>query len=184
MNTAKKMKSMGSEEVERLLFKKIAPVVIGPQGRFHLIDRHHQTRAYLEIQGRTIPVKIKQNWAQESLPNFYRKMTEHHYLYLKDIDGSSIRPEELPYDLRSLRDDPFRSLAGDVEDGGYFDKKKEEAYFIEFTWALFFRQHLRDAHLSTDSGYAAALKRAIQLACSQIANHLPGWTGCPSGPFR
>ena len=69
-----------------------------------------------------------------------------------------------------MGDDPYRSLAGDVQRKGGF--AKDTAPYSEFLWANYFREKVPRAMLTKDSGRAT--KGAIKLAHSQYARYLPG----------
>lgn len=83
----------------------------------------------------------------------------------------------MPSSLRALRDDPYRSLAGEVRDLGGF--AKSDAPYLEFLWTNYFRTNVRSDWVH--SHYRKALKRALRLALSAKTRHLPGWVGKRGG---
>ena len=105
-------------------------------------------------------------------------MIDHHYVYLKDQYGNPIKVDRLPRSIAEMTDDPYRSLSGSVRDQGGFIKA-EGAYFIEFDWALYFRQNLKDIDLVSNHGYKDAVKRATKLAHSSASSEMPGFTPVP-----
>ena len=81
--------------------------------------------------------------------------------------------KDVPKTVADLKDDPFRSLAGELRRAGGY--AKDTTPFSEFLWADFLRQRIK--RKSIDKDYAAALKRAVRLAKSDDAAFLPGWCG-------
>ena len=72
-----------------------------------------------------------------------------------------------------LVDDPFRSLAGELRRAGGF--AKDTTPFSEFLWADFLRRRVKRKVVESD--FNRALERALELAKSDEATHLPGWCG-------
>jgi len=72
-----------------------------------------------------------------------------------------------------LKDDPFRSLAGELRRAGGF--AKDTTPFSEFLWADFFRRKIKRKAVEAD--FSVAMKRALLLARSEEAEYLPGWCG-------
>jgi hypothetical protein len=72
-----------------------------------------------------------------------------------------------------MKDDPYRSLAGELRRAGGF--AKEVTPFSEFLWADFLRNRVKPNVLARD--FANALIEAMALAKSSDANYLPGWCG-------
>jgi hypothetical protein len=81
--------------------------------------------------------------------------------------------DEIPTSIARLIDDPYRSLAGNLRHvGGY---AKDTTPFSEFLWADFLRSRIKRKAIEKD--FAAALKKALNMAKSDDANYLPGWCG-------
>jgi hypothetical protein len=79
----------------------------------------------------------------------------------------------MPRRLTQLEDDPYRSLAGLVRGAGGF--AKDQAPFVEFLWADFFRPRVA-ARLITKEPRRAT-RDGLRLAKSNEARYLPGWSG-------
>jgi hypothetical protein len=75
-----------------------------------------------------------------------------------------------------LKDDPFRSLAGELRRVGGF--AKDTTPFSEFLWADFLRRRL--ARKSVEDNFGKAMEKALALAKSKEAVYLPGWCGAAS----
>ena len=72
-----------------------------------------------------------------------------------------------------MKDDPFRSLAGELRRAGGY--AKDTTPFSEFLWADFLRRNL--SRKSVEADFNAALEKALALAKSHDAIYLPGWCG-------
>ena len=79
----------------------------------------------------------------------------------------------MPQRLSQLKDDPYRSLAGLVRIAGGF--AKDQAPFVEFLWADFFRPLVAERLIKKDP--RRAVREATRLARSHAARYLPGWSG-------
>ena len=75
--------------------------------------------------------------------------------------------------MADLKDDPFRSLAGELRRAGGF--AKDTTPFSEFLWADFLRRRVK--RKTVESHFAAAMEHALALAKSHDAVYLPGWCG-------
>ena len=98
-----------------------------------------------------------------------------HWAWLKDEKGGALTPQQLPAHIGELPDYPYRTVAGLLQDAGYFDKR-EQVYFVEFAWASWLGQQMD--WLPVDSANLAdRLYQAKRLACSSKAADLPGYPG-------
>ena len=171
---AAELRKKSTADQAKYLVKKAAPVVLGPGKGLHLLDRHHLSRSALEIGFQEMPVEIQQDWSHLAPSEFWKKMTQSQWVYLKDAKGQAITVADLPKLITQMTDDPYRSLAGAVQDADGFDKPTG-VYFIEFQWALFFRKHLPNVDLATDSGFNSAVQTALKIAHSDLARDMPGY---------
>jgi hypothetical protein len=70
-----------------------------------------------------------------------------------------------------MKDDPYRSLAGELRNiGGY---AKDSTPFSEFVWADFLRRRIKPKQVRKD--FSRALGAALEFAKSDDASYLPGW---------
>jgi hypothetical protein len=90
-----------------------------------------------------------------------------------DTEGKRRGYKDIPKSVRHLKDDPFRSLAGELRRRGGFSK--DTTPFSEFLWADFLRRRLKREFVK--KYFERALKDALRLAKSKDANFLPGWCG-------
>lgn len=155
------------------LGRHMIPVVIGPKHRPWLVDHHHLALA-LHLEGQEeVLASVIANLSHLGRDEFLTVMDNRSWLHPFDAMGVRQDYAELPRRLSKLKDDPYRSLAGVVlREGGY---AKSQAPFAEFLWADFFRHRIDAKLLSHDFDRAA--RKALDLARSKQANHLPGWAG-------
>ena len=75
--------------------------------------------------------------------------------------------------MADLKDDPFRSLAGELRRVGGF--AKDTTPFSEFLWGDFLRRKM--SRESVEDNFAKATEKALVFARSKDAIYLPGWCG-------
>jgi hypothetical protein len=111
------------------------------------------------------------SWLAPAL--FWRTMEFRAWSHPYDHRGRRREYRDMPARLADLKDDPYRSLAGMVRDAGGF--AKNEAPFVEFLWADYFRPHIEPNLISKDP--RRATRMAVKLARGKLARYLPGWSG-------
>lgn len=164
---------MSAKQLDKLMKKKEIPVVIAPDGGYWLVDRHHLTKALWQ-QGVT-EARVKVIGRLQDKDNFWSQMQNNHWAWLKDEKGQPLTPEQLPTSIDKLSDYPYRTLAGLLQDAGYFRKDKQ-VYFVEFAWASWLGKQMQ--WMPVDSAnLAARLQQAKRLACGSDAKDLPGYPG-------
>lgn len=167
-----KLMGLSGHKVEQFLLDHPVPVVLGPEKAIFIIDHHHLVRASWEHGLLAVKTEVKSDLSHLKSDGFWASMKKQNWVYLRDqFGGGPHEPLFLPHDIRSLADDPFRSLAWELrEAGGY---QKVETPFAEFKWAEYLRQHFSE-HPAL-MGFHNALKKAIDLAKKSEASHLPGF---------
>jgi hypothetical protein len=80
---------------------------------------------------------------------------------------------DIPKTVADLKDDPFRSLAGELRRVGGF--AKDTTPFSEFLWADFLRRNI--SRKSVEANFGKAIEKALALAKGKEAVYLPGWCG-------
>lgn len=137
------------------------------------MDRHHLTKALWQSGVKQVRVKVIARLQDKE--NFWSQMQCNHWAWLKDEKGGALTPQQLPAHIGELPDYPYRTVAGLLQDAGYFDKR-EQVYFVEFAWASWLGQQMD--WLPVDSANLAdRLYQAKRLACSSKAADLPGYPG-------
>lgn len=156
-------------EVERHVF----PAVIGPGHDYFIVDHHHLGIALLDEGIEEIFVSVLDDLSWLKLPVFWRTMEFRSWSHPYDNRGKRRDYGDIPQRLTQLKDDPYRSLAGLVRGAGGF--AKDQAPFVEFLWADYFRPHIGPRIIKTDP--RRATREGLRLAQSNQARYLPGWSG-------
>ena len=164
---------MSAKQLDKLMKKKEIPVVIAPDGGYWLVDRHHLTKALWQQGVKDARVKVIGRLQDKA--NFWSQMQNNHWAWLKDEKGQPLTPEQLPTRIDQLPDYPYRTLAGLLQDAGYFRQDKQ-VYFVEFAWASWLGKQMQWMPVD-NSNLAARLQQAKRLACGSDASDLPGYPG-------
>lgn len=150
------------------------PVVRGPNGALFITDHHHLARALADLNISTTFCSVKADYSNLDASSFWAKMADQKWVYLYDENGSGPQDvSKLPATVMELKDDPYRSLAGAVEDAGGFTHV--DTPFAQFRWANFFRSRVSEHKIASD--FADAVKDATALAKMRDACSLPGYNG-------
>lgn len=149
------------------------PVVVGPEKRLFAIDHHHLLRALDEEGDSTVLPDVRANLSHLEPDLFWKLMDKRNWLHPYDEHGKRCGFEDIPEHVGKLRDDPYRSLSGELRRRGGF--AKSEIPFVEFLWADYLRSKIAAHQLKDDM--KQAVTQALMLAHNSDADHLPGWCG-------
>jgi hypothetical protein len=155
------------------LGRHMIPAIIGPKDRYYPVDHHHLARALYDEGVKDILVNVIGDLRAIHRHSFWIFLDHHGWCHPYDDKGTRCDFDSISASLADLRDDPFRSLAGEVRRSGGF--AKESTPFVEFVWADFLRRRMKRKEV--DSDFPAALARAVKLAKSRNADYMPGWCG-------
>ena len=158
---------------DEFLGKHMIPVIHGPKDRLYVIDHHHLARALLDEKQTQVYTATVADLRALDRDTFWVVLDNRGWCHPYDQHGVRRTFDDIPSSIAGLRDDPYRSLAGELRRIGGFSK--ETVPFSEFLWADFFRRRLKRKTIESD--FAAAIERAMRLAKSPEANYLPGWCG-------
>ncbi|WP_429153175.1 ParB-like protein [Aeromonas veronii] len=164
---------MSAKQLDKFMKKKEIPVVIAPDSSYWLVDRHHLTKALWQQGVKDARVKVIGRLQDKA--NFWSQMQNNHWAWLKDEKGQPLTPEQLPTRIDKLPDYPYRTLAGLLQNAGYFRKDKR-VYFVEFAWASWLGKQMQWVPVDS-ANLAARLQQAKRLACGSDAKELPGYPG-------
>ncbi|MBS1963955.1 MAG: hypothetical protein JST04_17215 [Bdellovibrionales bacterium] len=168
---------MSKDELKKALKRDPVPVIAAPDGNFYMIDHHHQTLAAYEVGREDVYFVLEGDHSKMSdMDQFWKLMKAKKWVREFDEMGKPIViPDGLPKSILKMKDDPFRSLAWYVrKNGGY---RKTSVEFAEFVWADFFRTRIDLG--KGDKGFKKAVKEATDLAHTDAAKNLPGWSRKP-----
>ena len=169
--------AMGKKKRRTAMKEVLFPAVIGPKKAHYILDHHHSAVALVNEHAQEVQVGVVKDLSALSTTDFWIYLDHLSWVHPYDRRGKRRVLKEMPSSLRTLRDDPYRSLAGEVRDLGGF--AKSDAPFLEFLWTDYFRANVRADWVK--SHYRKALKRALRLAFSPKTRFLPGWVGERSG---
>jgi hypothetical protein len=155
------------------LGRHMIPVVRGPGDRAYILDHHHLCRALLEERVKEILVDVVQDLRSLKRREFWTYLDNRAWCHPYDAAGERRSFADIPTVVSDLRDDPYRSLAGELRRAGGF--AKEITPFSEFIWADYLRRRINAKLVGED--FPAALTKALKLAKAQAAGYLPGWCG-------
>ena len=150
------------------------PAVMGPNKVLFCIDHHHMGRALHEAGVKDTVCNVLQDMSfHTSMEEFWNDMNAKHFVYPYDEEGKGPYPySALPQHVKDLKNDPYRSLAGELRVAGGYHKTSEP--FEEFLWADYLRPKI-PIDLITKDDISSAVNQAISLAHLPIASKLPGY---------
>jgi hypothetical protein len=166
-------RQMTEEDGGSFIGRHMIPTVLGPKKRHYMIDNHHLACALHKEGVEAVLVTVTADLSALSKGSFWRFLDNHNWCHTYDAEGRRTDFDEIPSSIEGLKNDPYRSLAGDLRHAGGYSK--DMTPFSEFLWADFLRQRIK--RKSIDKDYGAALARAVRLAKSTDAAFLPGWCG-------
>ncbi|THD64771.1 ParB-like protein [Phenylobacterium sp.] len=166
-------KEHGDHKLGVYLGQHMIPVVRGPKAESYVIDHHHLCRALMEEGVKEIAVNVVLDLGALKMSEFWTFMDNRALCHPYDAAGARVGFKAIPAKIADLHDDPYRSLAGELRRAGGY--AKDVTPFSEFIWADFLRRRVKAKLVAEDFG--SALTRALKLAKSPEAGHLPGWCG-------
>jgi len=169
----KRWREHKKKKQSELLGKHMIPVVLGPNERHYVIDHHHLARALHDEGVKDVLVNVIADLSMVDRDAFWGVLDNKRWAYPYDAKGERRHFSEVPKTVAELKDDPFRSLAGELRRLGGF--AKDTTPFSEFLWADFLRRHV--ARKNVENDFDKALEKALVLARSKQAVYLPGWCG-------
>ena len=165
---SKRLKILGGHAV---------PTVLGPKERYYVVDHHHLARALLDEGEKTLQVYVLSDLSGVDRAAFWTVLDNSGWCHAYDHKGRRCELSDIPKSLAEMKDDPYRSLAGQLRRSGGFAKTDKP--FSEFIWADFLRRRVEQDVVEHD--FAAALVKALELSKAQEARYLPGWCGVEPG---
>jgi len=172
----KRLRKQKPRKIGSFIGHHMIPVVLGPKKRHYVIDHHHLSLALHKEGLRDVFVTVVLDLSALEPDAFWSVLDHKSLVYPYDTDGRRRDFSEIPKSVTQLKDDPYRSLAGELRRAGGF--AKEVTPFSEFLWADFFRRNIKRKVIEGD--FSAAMEKALHLAKSEEAEYLPGWCG-PKG---
>src|ERR1700752_2815535 len=156
-----------------MIGKHMIPVVYGPDERYYVVDHHHLARALYDEGVKDILVTVIGDLRMVEKGAFWGVMDNKRWVYPYDAKGERRNFDDLPKSIKDLKDDPYRSLAGELRRAGGF--AKDTTPFSEFLWADFLRRQV--PRKTVEDHFSKALEKALAAAKTHEAIYLPGWCG-------
>jgi len=169
----KSWQQQGKKKRAEFLGRHMIPVIRGPRDRLYVIDHHHLSLALHNEGVENVLVTAVADLRKLDDAAFWTYLDNRSWVHPYDASGRRCDYDEIPNKISGLKDDPFRSIAGELRRLGGF--AKDTTPFSEFLWADFMRRRIRRSLAKDD--FEKALERAMELAKSEEADYLPGWCG-------
>src|SRR6478735_2734922 len=152
-----------------LLGKHMIPVVLGPDQHHYVVDHHHLARALHDEGVKDVLVTVIADLTMVDMKAFWGVLDHRRWAYPYDAKGERRHFKDIPKSVTGLKDDPFRSLAGEIRRAGGY--AKDTTPFSEFLWADFLRH--RVGRKLVAERFERAVDKAVRLGTSRAAAHLP-----------
>ena len=170
-----KMQKMKKEDLQKYLEEKVVPVILGPNDTYFMIDRHHLVRCCWELGIPKVFVNEISDLSHLTPDEFWEVVKKAKWCYLFDQFGNGPHHESLlPQTIRTMNDDPYRSLAFFLRDEKVYNKQGNKVPFIEFYWANYLRKKIKFE--PGKDGFKKMLKVAKEVIKKDLdAQKLPGY---------
>src|SRR6202022_1547896 len=109
----KRFREKGKKQSD-MIGKHMIPVVRGPDKRYYVVDHHHLARALHDEGGEDILVTVIGGLSMVGRHAVWGVMDNKRWVYPYDAKGERRPFKDLPTSIRDLKDDPYRSLAGEL----------------------------------------------------------------------
>ena len=169
----KALRTRQIKKIGRFLGDHMIPVILGPKGRHYIIDHHHLALALLGEGIENVLVTVIADLSMLERDQFWVVLDHHSWVHPYDQDGCRVDFAHIPKNVNKMKDDPFRSLAGELRRAGGF--AKDTTPFSEFLWADFLRRRI--GRRRVERNFSATIREAMKLAKTPDARYLPGWCG-------
>lgn len=161
------------KKIGAFLGDHMIPVILGPKKRHYIVDHHHLSLALHREGIEDVLVTVLADLSALETDSFWVVLDARGWTHPYDEHGKRRDFADIPKSVTALRDDPFRSLAGELRRAGGY--AKDTTPFSEFLWADFLRRRLKRSDV--DKHFDTTMKKAMKLAKGQDAHYLPGWCG-------
>jgi hypothetical protein len=169
----KRLRKRGAKKIGNFLGDHLIPVIVGPKKRHYVIDHHHLALSLHKEGVKNVLVTVVADLSALTPDDFWLVLDHHSWVHPYDENGRRRDFAKIPKSIADLKDDPFRSLAGELRRVGGF--AKDTTPFSEFLWADFLRRRMKRKRVVNN--FRGAIKEAQKLAKSMDARYLPGWSG-------
>jgi hypothetical protein len=169
----KEWEQQDKKKKAEFLGRHMIPIIRGPKERLFVIDHHHLSLALHNEGVANVLVTSVADLRGLTDDEFWIYLDNRSWVHPYDAAGRRRGFDAIPRKITGLKDDPFRSVAGELRRLGGF--AKDTTPFSEFLWADFMRRRISRSVAKNE--FPNALKQAMKLAKSREASYLPGWCG-------
>jgi hypothetical protein len=148
----KRLRKQKPQKIGSFIGHHMIPVVLAPKKRHYVIDHHHLSLALYKEGLRDVLVTVVLDLSALDLDAFWTVLDHKSLAYPFDAQGRRRDFADIPKTVMQLKDDPFRSLAGELRRAGGF--AKDTTPFSEFLWADFFRRKIKRKAVEADFAVA------------------------------
>lgn len=134
-------KTRTGTDLQKFLAQHMVPTIIGLGGEHYLIDHRHLALALHEEGVDRVFVTVAADLSRMPEDHFWNMMEFSRWTHSYDGRGRRRPCADLPKAVTGLENDPYRSLAGELQNTGGF--AKDCTPFAEFLWADFLERALR-----------------------------------------
>lgn len=159
-------------------------VIRGPEGALFITDHHHAADAW-RLAGRPVALcQIGERPPFATEAQFWSDLVKDRLVRLADANGKPLTPAQLPPNLESMPDDPYRSLAWLVRKEDGFCRSEMQKEFAEFIWADWLRDRKELPVDAVRTSTKAQLSTALGLVRGPDAKAMPGYIGDKPAGFK
>jgi hypothetical protein len=169
----KRWRDLSHKKKAKVLGNHMIPVVKGSDKTYFVIDHHHLALALHDEGVKEVQISVVADLSMVDKKSFWVVMDDRRWVHPYDENGERQHFSRIPERISKLRDDPYRSVAGQLRRAGGY--AKDTTPFSEFLWADFLRRRISEKTIKRD--FSKAMVQALELAKSHDAIYLPGWCG-------
>lgn len=169
----KRWRDLSHKKKAKVLGNHMIPVVKGSDKTYYVIDHHHLALALHDEGVKEVQISVVADLSMVDKKSFWVVMDDRRWVHPYDENGERLHFSKIPARVSKLKDDPYRSVAGQLRRAGGY--AKDTTPFSEFLWADFLRKRIPEKTITRDFG--KAMVQALEFAKSHDAIYLPGWCG-------
>ena len=118
----KRLRKQKPQKIGSFIGRHMIPVVLGPKKHHYIIDHHHLSLALHKEGLRDVLVTVVLDLSALDPDAFWTVLDHKSLVYPFDAQGRRRNFADIPKTVMQLKDDPFRSLAGELRRAGGFAK--------------------------------------------------------------
>ena len=144
----KRLRKQKPQKIGSFIGHHMIPVVLGPKKRHYVIDHHHLSLALHKEGLRDVLVTVVLDLSALDPDAFWTVLDHKSLVYPFDAQGRRRDFADIPKTVMQLKDDPFRSLAGELRRAGGFAKDTTRCRAATYSKAYQHSVHTRSKRLT------------------------------------